>query len=47
MLMRFCDEEIVFGYVIVDEDDSKYKNNQIATDLIDAHWLATGAAPRN
>ncbi len=42
-LYGLTDEEIE----IVDDGDAKHKREQIETDLISAHWLASREAPRD
>ena len=44
---RNRDEALVFSYAVVDDVDEKHKREQVETDLIGAHWLATEAAPRD
>ncbi|WP_435075599.1 GIY-YIG nuclease family protein [Halorubrum sp. HHNYT27] len=43
---RNRDAELVFSYAILREGDEKHKREQVETDLIGAHWLATKEAPR-
>ena len=44
---RNRDETLVFSYAVVDDGDEKHKREQVETDLIGAHWLATETAPRD
>jgi hypothetical protein len=40
-------EELFFSYVPTPAADAKHKREQLETDLIGAHWLATQKAPRD
>ncbi|WP_206662559.1 GIY-YIG nuclease family protein [Halorubrum sp. BOL3-1] len=44
---RNRDEGLAFSYAIIDDGDAKHKREQVETDLIGAHWLATNSAPRD
>lgn len=43
---RNRDGEFLFSYSILENGDAKHKREQIETDLIGAHWLATESAPQ-
>ena len=44
---RNRDEALVFSYALIEDSDERHKREQIETDLIGAHWLATEAPPRD